>query len=199
MGDVLVENHQKQAITFYKIKSVLVGKQIMKAMKTIIRTSLTASVIFATFCQSDSSAQIRLLNQEVEQSRDSCDTILQNVEARIKNNNYMTFEFKAQAIPNEWRQGARGRSVQLTVLLGKPWEGSEQRVKNVMASSQMLTEMSKQLIESCGNVAAVTYWQHQSGFKRTFGSIRGVIREFEYVGADRRNPNILRWGVDLSI
>jgi hypothetical protein len=167
----------------------------MKTMKTI----LAASAMSITFYVSDSHSQIRPLRQEVTQSRDSCDIVLEKVEARIKGNNYMTFEFKAEGIPNSWQQGARGRSIQLMVLLGKPWEGSDQRVKNVLASSRMLTEMSKQLIESCNNVAVVTYWQHQSGFKRTFGSIEGVVREFEYVGADRRNPNNLRWGVDLII
>lgn len=168
-------------------------------MKAIIKTILAASVVFTTFCVSDSQSQIRLLGKEEEQPTNSCDTVIKNVEARIKGNNYMTFEFKAKAIPEDWRQGARGRSIQLMVLLGKPWEGSEQRVQNVLASSRMLTEMSKQLIESCNNVAVVTYWKHQTGFKRTFGSIGGVVKEFEYVGADRRNPNILRWGVDMVI
>ena len=85
------------------------------------------------------------------------------------------------------------------VVMGKAWEGSEQRVKNVLASSQMLTEMSKQLIESCNNVAAVTYSLNQTGYTRTFGSIGGVVREFEYVESDRRSPNNLRWGLDWSL
>lgn len=163
----------------------------MKAVRSTIKTSLIASVIFTMFCISGSYSQIRLLGKEEEQPRNSCDTVIKNVEARIKNDNYMTFEFRGKTIPNEWRQGARGRSIELIVVMGKAWEGNE-RVMNVLSSPRMLTEMSKQLIDSCNNVAAVTFSLNQSGANRTFGSIDGVVREFEYV--DPRKPR-LRWGV----
>ena len=71
-------------------------------MKTIIKTILAASVVFTTFCVSDSQSQIRLLGKEEEQPTNSCDTVLKNVEARIKNNSYMTFQFIGKAISDEW-------------------------------------------------------------------------------------------------
>ena len=168
-------------------------------MKTIIKSILAASVIFTTFCVSDSYAQIRLIDQEVTQSRDSCDTVIKNVEARVKNDNYMTVEFIGKAIPKGWEEGARGRSIELRVILGSPREGSKQRVMNVMSSPRMLTEMSKQLIESCNNVAAVTFGINNSGSKRTFGSIGGVVREFEYLEQNRSRTLKLRWGIDYNI
>lgn len=171
----------------------------MKAVKTIIKTSLVASVIFTTFCISESYSQIRPFRQEVTPSRDSCDTVIKNVEARVKNDNYMTVEFIGKDIPNEWQQGARGRSTQLMIIMGRLREGSQQRVKNVLASPRMLTEMSKQLIDSCNNVAVVTFGMNNSGATRTFGSIGGVVREFEYVEQNRSNPRKLRWGVDWSL
>lgn len=75
-------------------------------MKTIIKTILAASAMSITFCVSDSYSQIRLIEQE-EQPKNSCDAILKNVEARIKNNSYMTLQFNGRQIPDSWKQGAR--------------------------------------------------------------------------------------------
>lgn len=168
-------------------------------MKTIIKTILAASLVFTTFCVSDSQAQTRPLRQEVTQSRDSCDTAIENVEARVKNDNYMTVEFTGKDIPEGWRQGARGRSIQLMIIMGRLREGSQQRVKNVLASPRMLTEMSKQLIDSCNNVAVVTFGMNNSGVTRTFGTIGGVVREFEYVEQNRSRTLKLRWGIDFNL
>lgn len=160
-------------------------------MKAIIKTILATSAISVMFCVSESQSQTRLFEQRVKQSKDSCDIALENVAARIKNNSFMSLRFEGKQIPDEWRQGARGRSIQLMVILGKPREGSEQRVTNVLSSPRMLTAMSKQLIESCNNIAAVSYGQSNTGIIRTFGSIGGVVREFKYVGGGEE----LRWGL----
>ena len=166
-------------------------------MKKIIRTILASSTIFTALCLSISPSQAKSLTQGVKQSRNSCETAVENVKARIQNNNYLTVEFQARQIPREWQAGApAGRSVQLTIILGKLREGSGQLVDNIMASTQMLTAMSNQLIEDCDNIAVVTYAKNNTGYQRTFGLIQGVVQEFEYVTWHRGQPNPLRWGVD---
>ena len=163
----------------------------MKALKAIIKTILATSAISIMFCISDSQSQTRLLDQKVKQYKESCDAVVNRVTERIKGNSFMSLRVEGKQIPDEWRQGARGRSIRLMVILGKPREGSEQRVNNVLSSPRMLTAMSKQLIESCNNIAVVSYGQSNTGMIRTFGAIGGVIREFEYV----RGFETLRWGL----
>ncbi|MCT7993460.1 hypothetical protein [Laspinema olomoucense] len=170
-------------------------------MKKVVRTILALSVILTTFCLSVRSSQAKPFSQEVKQSNNSCDTAVENVKARIQNNNYLTVEFKGRQIPHEWQAGApAGRSVQLIILLGKVREGSGQLVDNIMASTQMLTAMSNQLIEGCDNIAAVTYAKNNTGYVRTFGLIQGRVQEFDYITPDRGGqPLQLRWGIDMVI
>ncbi|MCT7953262.1 hypothetical protein NG798_26030 [Ancylothrix sp. C2] len=169
-------------------------------MKKIIETILASSVIFTTFCLSLSPSQAQSLTQGVKQSKNSCDTAVENVKARIKNNNYLTVEFQGRQIYREWQAGApAGRSIHLIILLGTVREGSGQLVNNIMASTQMLTAMSNQLIQGCDNIAAVTYSKKHTGYIRTFGQIQGRVQEFEYITPVRGQPIPLRWGVDIMI
>jgi hypothetical protein len=166
-------------------------------MNKIIRTILASSAVFTTFCLSISPSQAKPLSQGVKQSTNSCETAVENVKARIQNNNYMTVEFKGRKIPREWQAGApAGRPVRLIIILGGVTEGSGQIVDNIMASTQMLTAMSNQLIEDCDNIAAVTYAKNNTGGARTFGLIQGRVQEFEYITPEPRQPFQLRWGVD---
>ena len=169
-------------------------------MNKIIRTILASSAVFTTFCLSLSPSQAQSLTQGVKQSKNSCDTAVENVKARIKNNNYLTVEFQGRQIYREWQAGApAGRSIHLIILLGTVREGSGQLVNNIMASTQMLTAMSNQLIEGCDNIAAVTYSKKHTGDKRTFGSIQGRVQEFEYITPGPGQNLKLRWGVDMVI
>ena len=169
-------------------------------MNKIIKTILASSAIFTIFCLSASLSQAKPLSQEVKQSNNYCETAVENVKARIQNNNYLTVEFKGKQIPREWQAGTpAGRSVQLTIILGNLREGSDRLVENIMASTQMLTGMSNQLIEGCENIAVVTYAKKHSGYIRTFGLIQGRVQEFEYITPVRGQPTQLRlrWGVDV--
>jgi len=171
-----------------------------KAMNKIIKTILASSAIFTIFCLSASLSQAKPVSQEVKQSNNSCETAVENVKARILNNNYLTVEFEGKQIPPEWQAGApAGRSVQLTIILGNLREGSDRLVENIMASTQMLTGMSNQLIEDCENIAVVTYAKKHSGYIRTFGLIQGRVQEFEYITpvGDKPTQLRLRWGVDV--
>ncbi len=169
-------------------------------MNKIIKTILASSAIFTIFCLSASLSQAKPVSQEVKQSNNSCEPAVENVKARILNNNYLTVEFKGKQIPREWQAGApAGRSVQLTIILGNLMEGSDRLVENIMASTQMLTGMSNQLIEDCENIAVVTYAKKHSGYIRTFGLIQGRVQEFEYITpvGDQPTQLRLRWGVDV--
>ncbi|NTW20514.1 MAG: hypothetical protein HGA42_13340 [Nostocales cyanobacterium W4_Combined_metabat2_030] len=167
-------------------------------MNKIIRTILASSVIFTTFCVSISPSQSQSLTQGVKQDKNSCETAVKNVKARIQNNNYLTVEFKGKQIPSYWQEGApAGRRSQLIILLGTPREGTGNLVENIMASTQMLTAMSNQLIEGCDNIAAVTYAKNQTGYIRTFGLIHGTVQEFEYITPGPGQLLKLRWGVDM--
>ncbi|MCT7952915.1 hypothetical protein NG798_24245 [Ancylothrix sp. C2] len=174
-------------------------------MKKIIETILASSAVFTTFCLSLSPSQAQSLTPVVKQSKNYCDTAVENVKAKIKNNNYLTVEFQGRQIYREWQVGApAGRSIHLIILLGTLREGSGQLVDNIMASTQMLTAMSNQLIEGCDNIAAVTYSKKRTGSIRTFGSIQGRVQEFEYMYTGRGKPFPgqplqLRWGVDIMI
>ncbi len=171
-----------------------------KAMNKIIKTILASSAIFTIFCLSASLSQAKPVSQEVKQSNNSCETAVENVKARILNNNYLTVEFEGKQIPPEWQAGApAGRSVQLTIILGNLRDGSDRLVENIMASTQMLTGMSNQLIEDCENIAVVTYAKKHSGYIRTFGLIQGRVQEFEYITpvGDQPTQLRLRWGVDV--
>ncbi len=66
-----------------------------------------------------------------------------------------------------------------------------------MASTQMLTAMSNQLIDGCNNIAAVTYAKNHSGYRRTFGLIQGTVQEFDYITPGPGQTLKLRWGVDM--
>lgn len=168
-------------------------------MNKIIKTIVASSAVFTTFCLSISPSQSQSLTQGVKQSRNSCETAVENVKARIQNNNYLTVEFQGKQIPSYWQEGApAGRRSQLIILLGKPREGTGNLVENIMASTQMLTAMSNQLIDGCNNIAAVTYAPNGSGYRRTFGLIQGTVQEFEYITLVRDQPNPLRWGVDVG-
>ena len=168
-------------------------------MNKIIRTILASSAVFTTFCLSISPSQS--LIEGVKQSKNFCETAVKNVKARIQNNNYLTVEFQGQQIPSYWQEGApAGRRSQLIILLGNPREGTGNLVENIMASTQMLTAMSNQLIDGCNNIAVVTYAKNGSGYIRTFGLIQGRVQEFEYVTPEYLNhaPQ-LRWGLDIVI
>lgn len=167
-------------------------------MNKIIRTILASSVIFTTFCLSISPSPSQSVTQGVKQDKNSCETAVKNVKARIQNNNYLTVEFQGKQIPSYWQEGApTGRRSQLIILLGNPREGTGNLVENIMVSTQMLTAMSNQLIDGCDNIAAVTYAKNHSGYARTFGLIQGRVQEFEYITPDRGQPLKLRWGVDV--
>jgi hypothetical protein len=115
-----------------------------KAMNKIIKTILASSAIFTIFFLSASLSQAKPLSQEVKQSNNSCETAVENVKARIQNNNYLTVEFKGKQIPREWQAGApAGRSVQLTIILGNLREGSDQLVENIMASIAILNDSTR--------------------------------------------------------
>jgi hypothetical protein len=169
-------------------------------MNKIIRTILASSAVFTTFCLSISPSQAQSLTQGVKQSKNSCDTAVENVKARIQNNNYLTVEFKGKQIPSYWQEGApAGRRSQLIIILGDPREGTGKLVENIMTSTQMLTAMSNQLIEGCNNIAVVTYAQKASGNIRTFGLIQGTVQEFEYISPGPGQNLKLRWGVELFL
>lgn len=167
-------------------------------MNKIIRTILVSSAVFTTFCLSISPSQSQSLTQAVKQSKNSCETAVKNVKARIQNNSYLTVEFQARQIPSYWQEGSpAGRRSQLIILLGTPREGTGNLVENIMASTQMLTAMSNQLIDGCDNIAAVTYAKNNSGYKRTFGLIQGTVQEFDYITPGPGQTFKLRWGVDM--
>lgn len=169
-------------------------------MNKIIRTILASSAVFTTFCLSISPSQAKLLSQGEKQSNNSCDTAIENVKARIQNNNYLTVDFQGKQIPSYWQEGAPAeRRSQLIILLGNPREGTGNFVENIMASTQMLTAMSNQLIEGCNNIAVVTYAKKGSGYIRTFGLIQGTVQEFEYITPGRGQVLKLRWGIDMMI
>lgn len=168
-------------------------------MKKLIVNVLVSTVIITAFTGLLNGARYKAFSPSVKQSDTPCNRALENVRSRIQNDRHLSVEWQTEEIPSYWQESApAGRPYRLTIILGKPRERSYQLVRDILASTQMLTAMTNQLIDACDDVSLVTYGLWGSGELRTFGLINGTVREFEYVGNSDSEPTQLRWGVEYS-
>lgn len=105
----------------------------------------------------------------------------------------INIDMNRREIPEYWRSGSpSGRPYQLVFVLGGR-QLEIQAVENIMASTQMLTIISAQIIRNCNDVAVVTYGLSNSSYTREFGLVDGRVQVFECVSPGRGEP-APRWG-----
>lgn len=141
----------------------------------------------------------KALTQEIEVISDTCMQALENVVPTLQNGRSFSVEWQVKEIPLYWQTGAPvGRPYRVIISLGGQREDSYQFVDDLLASPQMLTAMSHELINKCDEVSVVTYGRWGSGYLRTFGLIEGTVQEFKYVSQSPSGITHLKWGVEYS-
>ncbi len=127
--------------------------------------------------------------------RMSCETAIFNMESQIKNGRTIPLAFNFRQLSSDWQKGAPPQRIyELLVIMGEV--SNLQPVDAVMNSTQMLTNLATQVINSCPNIGAVTYSKKHTGDSRTFGLLTNGVRQFDCAAPlDRNNPRrIIPWG-----
>jgi hypothetical protein len=122
-----------------------------------------------------------------EAANNKCDRTLQSIKASLPK----VIVFKVTAT-NPGAKPPKGRSKQLYITM----QGNA--AETLMGKEDKLLKISKTTIDSCPQVAMVTFGIDQTDWGKTYGLVNGRVQAF-VCREENANPRTLRWGEQICV
>lgn len=135
-------------------------------------------------------AALAQITPEVEQQ---CETAFTNAGQLLGGNNRQltVTNTRVSEIAENYSSFPRGRSVALSLFI----DGRD--ADNVMMSPQLLTTISRTIIEGCQPIGMISFVRAETDWVTTFGWVNGQVREFECIDYD--GESLPPWGTTVCI